>query len=578
MLDVQDITVAYSSNAEPTIEGFHLKMKPGEICSIVGESGSGKTTVIRSILGLLPGGGKVTKGDILFEGESLLQYSKKQWRELRGTQISMIFQDSGAMINPIRKIGSQYVEYIRAHKNISKKDAFGMAVEMLEKMRLPDGKRIMESYPFELSGGMCQRVGIAMAMTFQPKLLLADEPTSALDVTTQAQIVRQMMELRDDFGTGIIVVTHNIGVAAYMADKLLVMRQGKVVDSGQREDILHNPQSEYTKNLLASVPALKERDMSKEKELILEAKHVTKKFPLTKGKELIANDDVSLKFYKGQTLGIVGESGCGKSTFMRMMVQLEQPTSGEILFKGKDITKMKGEELRKNRRNVQMVFQNPSTSFNPKMKVGDIICEPLMNFGLIKKKEKDAVARKYLEMVELPGDFVDRYPHNMSGGQRQRVGIARAIALEPEIIFCDESTSALDVSIQKAILELLVKLQKEKNIAIGFICHDLAMISSIAHQIAVMYMGNIVEILPGEEVARGALHPYTKALLQSVFDLHMDFNKPITPLEGEASMPTGELQGCPFQNRCAFCMEKCQKEKPELKTLDENHQIACWRI
>ena len=201
-----------------------------------------------------------------------------------------------------------------------------------------------------------------------------------------------------------------------------------------------------------------------------------------------------------------------------------------------------------------------------------------MNFGLIKKKEKDAVARKYLEMVELPGDFADRYPHNMSGGQRQRVGIARAIALEPEIIFCDESTSALDVSIQKAILELLVKLQKEKNIAIGFICHDLAMISSIAHQIAVMYMGNIVEILPGEEVARGALHPYTKALLQSVFDLHMDFNKPITPLEGEASMPTGELQGCPFQNRCASCMEKCQKEKPELKTLDENHQIACWRI
>ena len=197
MLDVQDITVAYSSNAEPTIEGFHLKMKPGEICSIVGESGSGKTTVIRSILGLLPSGGKVTKGDILFEGESLLQYSKKQWRELRGTQISMIFQDSGAMINPIRKIGSQYVEYIRAHKNIPKKDAFDMAVEMLEKMRLPDGKRIMESYPFELSGGMCQRVGIAMAMTFQPKLLLADEPTSALDVTTQAQIVRQMMELRD---------------------------------------------------------------------------------------------------------------------------------------------------------------------------------------------------------------------------------------------------------------------------------------------------------------------------------------------------------------------------------------------
>lgn len=257
MLNVQDITVAYGSNTEPTIKGFRLEMKPGEICSIVGESGSGKTTVIRSILGLLPNGGKVIKGDILFEEESLFHYSKKQWRELRGTQISMIFQDSGAMINPIRKIGSQYVEYIRAHKNISKKDASDMAIEMLEKMHFPDGKHIMESYPFELSGGMCQRVGIAMAMTFRPKLLLADEPTSALDVTTQAQIVRQMIELRDAFGTGIIMVTHNIGVAAYMADKLLVMKQGKVVDSGSREEILQHSQSEYTRKLLASVPTLK---------------------------------------------------------------------------------------------------------------------------------------------------------------------------------------------------------------------------------------------------------------------------------------------------------------------------------
>ena len=315
--------------------------------------------------------------------------------------------------------------------------------------------------------------------------------------------------------------------------------------------------------------------MSKEKELILEAKHVTKKFPLTKGKELIANDDVSLKFYKGQTLGIVGESGCGKSTFMRMMVQLEQPTSGEILFKGKDITKMKGEELRKNRRNVQMVFQNPSTSFNPKMKVGDIICEPLMNFGLIKKKEKDAVARKYLEMVELPGDFADRYPHNMSGGQRQRVGIARAIALEPEIIFCDESTSALDVSIQKAILELLVKLQKEKNIAIGFICHDIALIEQCAHQIAVMYLGNVVEVLPGGQLSKDAVHPYTRALMGSVFDINMDFSKSIENLEGEAPSPLELPEGCPFQGRCTKCMAICKKEAPQMVSLTPDHQVAC---
>jgi peptide/nickel transport system ATP-binding protein len=256
MLSVQDITVKYGKNPNPTIEHFNLEMKQGEICSIVGESGSGKTTVIRAILGLLPGGGKVTEGDICFEGKSLLPYTKEEWRKLRGTEISMIFQDSGAMINPTRKIGSQFVEYIRTHEKISKKDAWEKGVKMLERMRLPSGDNIMKSYPFQLSGGMRQRVGIAMAMTFQPKLLLADEPTSALDVTTQAQIVRQMMELRDQFNTSIIIVTHNLGVAAYMSDKIVVMKNGKVVDAGDREMILNHPKDEYTRNLLTCVPTL----------------------------------------------------------------------------------------------------------------------------------------------------------------------------------------------------------------------------------------------------------------------------------------------------------------------------------
>ena len=259
LLEVKNLSVSIDgpSGEVQAVRDVSFSLKKGEVLAIVGESGCGKSVLCKSIMKLLPPSARIKEGSIHVKGQDITCYREKEMQKLRGKVFSMIFQDSGAMINPIRKIGSQYVEYIRAHKNISKKDAFGMAVEMLEKMRLPDGKRIMESYPFELSGGMCQRVGIAMAMTFQPKLLLADEPTSALDVTTQAQIVRQMMELRDDFGTGIIVVTHNIGVAAYMADKLLVMRQGKVVDSGQREDILHNPQSEYTKNLLASVPALK---------------------------------------------------------------------------------------------------------------------------------------------------------------------------------------------------------------------------------------------------------------------------------------------------------------------------------
>ncbi|MGI5874196.1 MAG: ABC transporter ATP-binding protein [Bacillota bacterium] len=256
MLDIENISVKYGNAPKPTIENFSLKMKEGEIVSIVGESGSGKTTVIRAVLGLLPGGGRVTEGDILFEGKSLLGYSKKQWLDLRGSHISMIFQDSGAMINPIRKIGSLYVDYIRNHKKVSKKEAWDMGCAMLERMRLPSADNVMKSYPFQLSGGMRQRVGIAMAMTFEPKLLLADEPTSALDVTTQAQIVRQMMELRDEFGTAIIIVTHNIGVAAYMGDEIVVMQNGKVVDRGDRDHILHHADDEYTRELMRSVPTL----------------------------------------------------------------------------------------------------------------------------------------------------------------------------------------------------------------------------------------------------------------------------------------------------------------------------------
>ncbi len=256
MLQIQDVSITYGKNPNPTVRNVNLSMKKGEIISVVGESGSGKSTVIRAVLGCLPGGGYVSNGDILFEDKSLLSYSKEDWRKLRGTEISMIFQDSGAMINPIRKIGAQYVEYIRTHENISKKDAWDKGVEMLEKMRLPSGDNIMRSYPFQLSGGMRQRVGIAMAMTFQPKLLLGDEPTSALDVTTQAQIVRQMMSLRDQYNTGIIVVTHNLGVAAYMADQIIVMKQGEIVDAGDRNQILNHPSSEYTRNLLKSVPAM----------------------------------------------------------------------------------------------------------------------------------------------------------------------------------------------------------------------------------------------------------------------------------------------------------------------------------
>lgn len=309
--------------------------------------------------------------------------------------------------------------------------------------------------------------------------------------------------------------------------------------------------------------------------VILEAKHVTKKFTTSAGRSLLACDDINLVVRKGQTLGIVGESGCGKSSFVKMIVQMYPPTEGEIIYNGKDITKFKGEELRQCRRKIQMVFQDPASAFHSKMKVVDIVTEPLMNFGLIKRSEKEAKAKELLRLVDLPEDFIYRFPHDMSGGQRQRVGIARALALEPEIIVCDEATSALDVSVQDRVIELLVKLQREKGISFVFICHDMALIQSFAHQVAVMYLGNIVEVLPGGEVGEKAAHPYTQAMLGAIFSTRMDFSKKIESIESEAPSPVDVPSGCPFQNRCDRCMEICKVQKPKLVEIGEDHLAAC---
>lgn len=315
--------------------------------------------------------------------------------------------------------------------------------------------------------------------------------------------------------------------------------------------------------------------MFDEKDLIIDARHITRRFPTASGKELTACNDISLQLYRGKTLGLVGESGCGKSTFMRFLVSLDRPTEGKILFNGKDITVLKGEELRLHRQHIQMVFQDPVNSFNPKMKIRDIICEPLLNFKKIKPSQKDAIAKKYLKMVDLPEELSDRYPHNMSGGQRQRVAIARAIVLDPEVIIMDEATSALDVSVQKNIIELIVKLQREKNIAIGFICHDISLVCSVAHQIAVMYLGNIVEIIPAKDMPGKVSHPYTKALMKSVFDINMDFSKKIESIKGEVPSPLDVPPGCPFQNRCEYCKEKCKVEHPVLQEIAPGHKVAC---
>ncbi len=318
--------------------------------------------------------------------------------------------------------------------------------------------------------------------------------------------------------------------------------------------------------------------MFDESQLVLEARNVTKKYPASKGRVLTACNDVSLKFYKGKTLGLVGESGCGKSTFMRMAISLEKPTEGRIFFKGEDITDLKGEALRQHRQRIQMVFQDPALSFSPKMKVRDIICEPLLNFKRISKGERDQTAERLLELVELPGSFKDRYTHNMSGGQRQRVAIARALALKPEVILFDEATSALDVSVQRTIVQLITRLQKELDISMGFICHDLGLVQSLAHEVAVMYLGNIVEVMPGEKIGSQSRHPYTRAFLDSIFDVNMDFSKEIHSIEGDVPSPLDAPAGCPFCDRCEKAMDICRLKKPVLQTIEENHQVACHLI
>lgn len=312
-------------------------------------------------------------------------------------------------------------------------------------------------------------------------------------------------------------------------------------------------------------------------ETIMQVKHITKKFPVSGNKFLMACDDINLTIKSGQTVGIVGESGCGKSTLVKTILNMHAPTSGEVIFHEKDITKLEGEAKRQNCRNIQMVFQDPTAAFDPKMKIADIICEPLLNFNLIKKSQIKQKARELLELVELPADLVDRYPNNMSGGQRQRVAIARALALEPEIIVCDEATSALDVSVQAKIIELLVRLQKEKNITYIFICHDLALVSLFSHRIAVMYLGNIVEKIDGDKLLQ-AKHPYTQALLKSIFYVDEEKNKNIETLTGEIPSPLDLPIGCPFQNRCKYCKDICKQTKPQLEEVSSNHFVACHLV
>ncbi|HIU64498.1 MAG TPA: ABC transporter ATP-binding protein [Candidatus Avacidaminococcus intestinavium] len=530
LLQVKDLEISYGRN-KPVLSEVSFDLKQGEVLAIVGESGSGKTTVIRAIQNCLPIGGKVNHGEIIFKGKDLLKQSTKEKRNLCGTEISMIFQDCGNMLNPVKTVGEQIYAYLKNHGIIDKKEAHEQAIKMIERVKLPNPENILRSFIFELSGGMRQRVGIAMALALNPCLLLADEPTSALDVTTQAQIIKDMMQMKEELGVSIIIVTHNIGVAAHMADKIMIMKEGQIVDYGSKEQIINGSNNSYTRLLLDAIPKLGDKTHKGKTELteltradvLLETKDLTKEFAISENAKIVACNNISLDVYRGKTLGIVGESGSGKSTLVKMIVQMYKPTSGSVYFMGEDITKLSGNKARQNRRRIQMVFQDPTASFNPKMLIKDIICEPLQNFNLIKRDEVQAKAEEMLQQVGLPVEFANRYPHSMSGGQRQRVAIARALVLNPEIIIFDEATSALDVSVQKSIIDLLKDLQKKHNITYIFICHDLALANQVSDEIAIMYLGSVMEKV--SDICEDCLHPYSKSLLDSVFDVNYSNDK-----------------------------------------------------
>ncbi|WP_274310332.1 ABC transporter ATP-binding protein [Solibacillus daqui] len=530
LLNVKDLRVSFITNESEfeAVKGVSFHVNAGETVGIVGESGSGKSVTARSIMRLLPSPPSYLKsGTIEFQGKNLVQQSEKQMEAIRGKDISMIFQDPMTSTNPTIRIGEQIAEGLIKHQGLSKKEAHNKTIELLKLVGIKNSEERYNQYPHEFSGGMRQRVMIAMALACNPSLLIADEPTTALDVTIQAQILSLMKQMQQRLGTSIILITHDLGVVAGMCDRVIVMKEGEVVEQGTTEDIFENPQHEYTKRLLNALPKLHEKkepkvmpNLAPELDInvpLVEVKHISKHFELAKGNVLKAVDDLSFQIYPGETLGLVGESGSGKSTTGRTLLQLHEPTDGEVLYKGVPVSRLTKKELKSMRRHMQIIFQDPYSSLNPRKKVLDIIGEALDLHKLTTSKEqRRARVEELLELVGLNKEHALRYPHEFSGGQRQRIGIARALAVEPQFIVCDEPLSALDVSIQKQVVDLLKDLQQRLGLTYLFIAHDLSMVKHISDRVAVMYGGKIVELAESEELYANPQHPYTKMLLNSI--------------------------------------------------------------
>ena len=518
LLSVTDLQIAYG--AEPAVSGVSFTVGRGEVVAVVGESGSGKSTTAHAILGLLAGSGHVTGGTVEFEGEQIDSYSDRAWQRIRGARIGLVPQDPTTSLNPVTRIGDQVAEVLRIHGLADRRKARLDAVEVLERAGIDRPEIRARQYPHELSGGMRQRVLIGIALVANPALIIADEPTSALDVTVQRRILDHLDERIAESGAAVLLITHDLGVAADRADRILVMQGGRIVESGRTADILDNPRHEYTKKLLNSAPSLSsgpvDRPVRQDTSPLLTLTGITKRFNVGHGSSITAVNEVSLTVPRGQTVSLVGESGSGKSTTARIAVRLEQADAGTITFDGQDITKVKGSDLRELRRRIQLVYQNPYASLDPKLSVQDIVAEPLRAFKVGGRSQQQSRAAELLDQVALPEQFLSRKPDELSGGQRQRVAIARALALKPDLLVLDEPVSALDVSVQAQILALLDELQRELGLTYLFISHDLAVVRQISDVVGVMQAGRLLEIGTTTEIFDNPRNEYTRTLLEAI--------------------------------------------------------------
>ncbi len=584
---------ASMATALAVVDGIDFSLYPGETFAIVGESGCGKSITALSLMRLLPDAARVVAGQVLLQGEDLLALPESSMRQVRGRRMAMIFQEPATSLNPVLTLGTQLVEVIERHTALRALAARQQALAVLQQVGVPDAERRLGEYPFQLSGGLKQRVMIAMALATAPDVLVADEPTTALDVTIQAQVLSLLARLQRERGMAVLLITHDLAVVSQYAQRVGVMHAGKLVEVAACQTFFASPQHPYSQQLLAALPRSQSvpgpqrepwqnNDATTQPASLLQVDDLRVHYPIRAGllRRTVASvravDGVSLSLQAGRTLALVGESGCGKTTVGKAILQLIDEASGQVMFDGLDLMQLRGEALRQRRSDFQIIFQDPYASLNPRMRVSDILAEGMQALGPRGLSEAELAQQvgRLLQQVGLPEEAGTRYAHEFSGGQRQRIAIARALAVKPRLIVCDEPTSALDVSVQAQILKLLLDLQRDTGVALLFISHNIAVVEQVADAVAVMYLGRIVEQGPVAAVLRQPRHPYTRALLAAVPTLDRPMAEAAL-LAGELPSPVNPPAGCHFHPRCPQAQPTCREAYPLPRTVAAGHTVQC---